>query len=75
MYIDYFSNKVEDFKLDFSVKQEKYLGKFKNNLFDGIEYYQNLFETFEVNQDSLLAELNHLKEELFSVKIPVLVKA
>jgi hypothetical protein len=75
MYIDYFSNKVEDFKSDFSVKQEKYLDKFKNNLFDGIEYYQNLFETFEFNQDILLSELNHLKEELFSVKIPVLVKA
>jgi len=75
MYIDYFSNKVDDFKLDFSVKQEKYLDKFKNNLFDGIEYYQNLFESFEVNQDILLSELNHLKEELFSVKIPVLVNA
>ena len=73
MYINYFSNKVDDFKSDYSVKQEKYLNKFKNNLFDGIEYYQSLFETFEVNKELLLLELKQLREELFLVKIPVLV--
>ncbi|SNR63809.1 hypothetical protein [Lutibacter flavus] len=78
MYVDYFSNKVEEFKDTFSKKQEKYLNTFKNNLNDGIEYYQILFSNtlnnFEVSNDQLLLELVHLKNELFEIKIPILEK-
>lgn len=75
LYVDYFSNKVHEFKDSFSSKQEKYLTNFQNNLNNGIEYYQQLFSNFESNKESLLIELDVLKNELFDIKIPILVKA
>lgn len=74
MYIDYFSNKVDEVKDSVSRKQEKYLTTFQNNLNNGIEYYQDLFSSFESNKETLLDELEILKNELFNIKIPILVK-
>ncbi|WP_457617647.1 hypothetical protein [Lutibacter sp.] len=74
MYIDYFSNKVDEVKDSVSKKQEKYLTTFQNNLNDGIEYYHNLFSSLESNKETLLDELETLKNELLNIKIPVLVK-
>ncbi|OGS70481.1 MAG: hypothetical protein A3F91_10410 [Flavobacteria bacterium RIFCSPLOWO2_12_FULL_35_11] len=79
MYVDYFSNKVDEFNDSFNVKQQKYLTTFQSNLNDGIEYYQQLFSDtkiyFESNKEALLSELETLKIELFNIKIPLLVKA
>ncbi|MDO9036843.1 MAG: hypothetical protein Q7U59_00670 [Lutibacter sp.] len=79
MYVDYFSNKVEEFSDSFNVKNQKYLNAFQSNLNDGIEYYHQLFSDskiyFEANKEGLLSELETLKIALFSIKIPVLVKA
>ncbi|WP_299527079.1 hypothetical protein [uncultured Lutibacter sp.] len=74
MYVDYFSNKVDEFKDSLTVKNEKYLTTFKHNLNDGIEYYQHLFSEFDSNKETLLNQLETLKNELFNVQIPVLVK-
>jgi len=74
MYVDYFSKKVDEFKDSLSAKNEKYLTTFQQNLENGIEYYHNLFSSFESNKETLLSELNSLKNELFNVKIPILVK-
>lgn len=79
MYVDYFSNKVDEISDSFNAKQQKYLTSFQNNLNDGIEYYQQLFSEsriyFESNKEGLLSELETLKTALFNIKIPVLVKA
>ncbi len=75
LYVDYFSNKVHELKDSFSFKQEKNLTNFQNNLNNGIEYYQQLFSNFESNKESLLNELELLKNELFNIKIPILEKA
>ncbi|MCF6180835.1 hypothetical protein [Lutibacter sp.] len=75
LYIDYFSNKVNEAKDSFTIKQEKYLTNFQNNLNDGITYYQNLFSNFDSNKATLLLELNVLKKDLFNIRIPILVKA
>lgn len=79
MYVDYFSNKVDEIQDSFSAKQEKYLTTFQNNLNDGIAYYHQLFsetkQYFDYNKENLLIELEHLKQELFAIQIPVLVKA
>jgi len=79
LYVDYFSNKVDEINDSFNVKQQKYLTSFQNNLNDGIEYYQKLFsETkiyFESNKEALLKELGTLQNELFKIKIPILIKA
>ena len=79
MYVDYFSNKVEEVKDSFNAKQEKYLNNFQNNLNDGINYYHNLFSTtkevFENNKDHLISVLERLRQDLFKIEIPVLVTA
>ncbi len=75
MYVDYFSNKVDEFKDSLTKKNEKYLNTFQTNLTDGIEYYHQLFSSFDVNKEILLSELDTLKNELFTIKIPILVNA
>jgi len=79
LYINYFNDKVTEHKESYCSKQEKYLTNFKNNLNDGILYYQNLFsdavQHFEFKKEELLHELDILKNELFEIKVPVLVKA
>ncbi len=74
MYIDYFNERVIEFKDAYTVKQEKYLNAFKSNLNNGISYYENLYTTFN-NKEVLLKELNSLKEELFNITIPTMEKA
>ena len=74
MYVDYYySEKVNEIKDTVSVKQEKYITNFKNNLNDGIDYYQKLFSNtkkhFELNKEHLLEELDKLKADLFAVKV------
>jgi hypothetical protein len=75
MYIDYFSDRVEEVKDSLTLKQEKYLTAFQNNMKEGIEYYQKLFSTFESNKDVLLNDLEKLKQEFFNIKVPVFEKA
>jgi len=75
MYVNYFSNKVDECKDSLTKKNEKYLNTFQTNLNDGIEYYHHLFSSFEANKETLLSELDTLKNELFTIKIPILVKA
>lgn len=74
MYVDYFSNKVEEFQKSFSLKNEKYLKNFQDNLINGIEYYNQLFAKFETNKAELLQQLEQIKNELFNIQIPVLEK-
>ena len=74
MYVDYFTNKVEELKDSLTKKNEKYLTTFKYNLNDGIDYYHSLFSDFEINKENLLQDLDYLKNRLFNVQIPVLVK-
>lgn len=75
MYVDYFNNKVDEVKDSYNRKQQKYLTTFQKNMVEGIEYYQELFSTFESNKEFLLNDLNRLKEEFFDIKIPILEKA
>ncbi len=74
MYVDYFSNKVNEASDSITKKQEKYLNTFYANLNNGIAYYQDLFPSFESNAESLIDELNELKNELFKINIPIFVK-
>ncbi|PCH52039.1 MAG: hypothetical protein COC22_04730 [Flavobacteriaceae bacterium] len=74
MYVNYFANKVDEFKDSLTKKNEKYLNTFQNNLNDGIEYYHHLFSSFETNKENLLNELEVLKNDLFNIQVPILVK-
>ncbi|MFA5296994.1 MAG: hypothetical protein WC389_02160 [Lutibacter sp.] len=79
MYVNYFSNKIDEFSDSFNAKNEKYLTAFQSNLNDGIAYYQHLFSDtknyFESNKEALLNDLEILKTKLFNIKIPILAKA
>ena len=79
MYVNYFSNKVDEISESVNVKQQKYLTSFQSNLNDGIEYYHQLFSGskiyFESNKELLLSDLETLRTALFDIQIPVLVKA
>lgn len=78
MYIDYFSNKVNEFKDTLTFKNEKYLNTFKNNLNDGISYYEEMFSNtknyFEVTNSTLNTELERLKNDLLNIQIPIFEK-
>ncbi|PRZ25225.1 hypothetical protein [Flavobacterium granuli] len=75
MYIDYLKNEIATLSAELTAGQIKKWHAFKNNLLEGISYYQNLF----VSTSSSLADnakvqymLHFYKEELTGIKIPEL---
>lgn len=65
MYLDIFKESVEKFQQNIEdVKEKRNLNKFSKNLFDGIEYYRNLFGE---NKAEVVEELDRLLK-----KYPVL---
>lgn len=75
MYIDYLKNEIATVSAEINAGQIKKWNAFKNNLLEGISYYQNLF----VSTGTSLADnakvqylLHFYKEELIEVKIPEL---
>ncbi len=53
MYIDYFKNKVEKPIDGVDKKQQQKIDAFKNNLKEGIEYYNQLFQESKNNLDAV----------------------
>jgi len=45
MYLDYLSDKINENRDNWNRKSEKYLSSFISNMKDGIDYYQNMFQT------------------------------
>ena len=45
MYLDYLSNEINKHRDNWNKKSEKYLSSFISNMNDGIDYYQNMFQT------------------------------
>lgn len=68
IYIDYLKNLIDETKGSVTVKQEKYLATFSNNLNEGINYYHNMFDTikdvFQNTKTTILNELEHSKNTL-----------
>jgi len=78
MYIDYLKNDIQAITEEINTAKVKKLESFKNNLLEGIEYYQNLFSTipdFEIIKNDVLNQLNNYKNELFGIEIPRLAVA
>jgi hypothetical protein len=75
MYLDYLKNEITTVSAEITAPQIKKWNLFRNNLAEGITYYQSLFsssdaaENKQQNTDSLL---HFYKEELFGIKIPEL---
>jgi hypothetical protein len=76
MYIDYLTNEVRESTADLTSAQVKKWNAFKNNLFEGISFYEDLFNKtsfFQNSKTEILKQFQFYKEELSKLKIPELV--
>ena len=72
MYVAYFRNEIENISEEMTASQLKKWKTFKANLFDGIAYYQNLFDsTFYFKNESaqIKQQLEIYKTALTEIKI------
>lgn len=73
MYIDYLKNEIEEIAFEISQPQIKKLQLFKNNLIEGIIYYENLFPSiafFKKDLDAIKNQLQFYKKVILEIKIP-----
>ncbi|MEO6175497.1 MAG: hypothetical protein ABIP27_10145 [Flavobacterium circumlabens] len=73
MYLDYFRNEIENSSGEVTSNQLKKWTVFKSNLFEGIAYYQNLFEStlfFKADLDKIREQFKSCKLELTEIKFP-----
>jgi len=73
MYIDYFRNEIENISGEVTANQLKKWNSFKANLLEGIDYYQNLFESgfyFRSDAEKIKYQFDFYKLELAAIKIP-----
>jgi hypothetical protein len=78
MYIDYLINEIKEVTSEITTPQIKKLQAFKNNLMEGIAYYETLFSSihfFESTVNEIQKQLNSNKAKLIEIKIPELVVA
>jgi hypothetical protein len=76
MYIDYLTNEISESTSDLTSAQVKKWNAFKNNLFEGISFYEDLFNKtsfFQVSKTEILKQFQFYKAELGKLKIPELV--
>jgi hypothetical protein len=76
MYMDYLKNEINEFSEQITVPQAKKLKAFKNNLNEGIEYYQSLIASnnwFEKSKEKIENQLQQYKTELFELCVPELI--
>lgn len=57
LYVTYLKREFETKITEKVAKKEAYLEKFRNNLIQGIEYYQNLIEKVEVDSTAILDKM------------------
>jgi len=75
MYLDYLKNEIATVSAEITAPQIKKWNLFKNNLAEGIAYYQSLFSSSDAAENknqSTQSLLHFYKEELFDIKIPEL---
>jgi len=73
MYIDYFRNEIETISGEVTANQLKKWNSFKANLLEGLDYYQNLFESgfyFRSDTEKIKYQFDFYKLELAAIKIP-----
>jgi hypothetical protein len=78
MYVEYLRNEISEYTNELSSGQIKKWNSFKNNLLEGINYYQNLFDTTEFFKNEKTKIQNQIKQyqlELHEIEIPSLVLA
>ena len=72
MYVDYFRTEIENITEQMTTSQLKKWNTFKANLFDGIAYYQNLFDSTSYSKNEtaqIKQQLESYKTALIEIKI------
>ena len=75
MYVDYLKNEIETVSTEVTSAQIKKLQLFKNNLIEGINYYENLFVTttfFKDCYETMKNQLQSYKNAILEIEIPQL---
>ena len=78
MYLDYLKNEIATVSVEITTPQIKKWNLFKNNLAEGISYYEELFSAksyFESTKHEILRQFDIYKSELIAIEIPQLVNA
>ncbi len=73
MYIDYLKNDIQAIGNEINNAKTKKLESFKNNLLEGIAYYQKLFiniPDFETIKKEMMSQFEYYKNELETIEIP-----
>lgn len=73
LYVDYLKKEILEFSEDITKSQIKKWNSFKNNLLEGISYYENLLKStpfFKTNSDEITSQLNDYRTNINSIKIP-----
>ncbi len=73
LYVKFLKNEIEEFSDSFSNSQVKKWNAFKNNLLEGIAYYEELFsETpfFQSQKNTTVAQLQEYRRQIIAVQIP-----
>lgn len=76
MYLDYLKNEITAVSDEITAVQIKKWHSFKNNLLQGIGYYEDLFSStpfFESTKKEIQSQFNCCKTELVEIEIPELV--
>jgi hypothetical protein len=72
MYVDYLRNEINTFSDEVSANQLKKWNIFRNNINEGIEYYQNLFKStsyFKNLNSEIDEQLAFYKEAINNIAI------
>nr|WP_315231882.1 hypothetical protein [uncultured Flavobacterium sp.] len=75
MYLDYLKNEIVSVSEEITLGQIKKWNSFKNNLLQGIAYYEDLFSAtpfFESAKKEIFSQFNSYKLELGEIEIPEL---
>jgi len=75
VYIDYIKNKIDESPLTRTIKEEKYLLSFVDNLKGGVNYYSELFSglkgKFEDTKSNIFRDLNESMDALQLLKLKI----
>lgn len=63
LYVNYFKKMVQNMARPVSAKQEKTLAQFKNNLFEGIDYYKSLIDLMGEQAQTFFGDMTTLLQE------------
>jgi hypothetical protein len=75
LYVTYLKKEFENKVTEKVAKRDAYLEKFRNNLIQGVEYYQELIDKVEVDSSAILAKMSDqfskIKSEIELLSKPV----